>query len=315
MSWDYLFSCTTDSANDTADVAITGYRIERHFNPGYTNVTIGNLLNGKLYSETHEITENGVAQVPTTQQIFFYNGDGTVNHYVQHMPMYDRNIYLYYDGSQNLVGAKTTLMAGPDELFYRFTHNPDNTVYFEKINAAYDDPSATAYSRIILKFNNNDDVVSAGIDSNFDGVAESVNTFQYANHNISRIAFSNGTVVDYDYSNIVDNQLYLWDKSIGGKTRKIIAGECYWGNPSTYFMPNLSISKNFLQEDANLSTFQVLSNHFYEHGCWLMKMAIAQQHNSFLIKHELREGWEHVPCTADSPTSPLGRGHAQKKII
>lgn len=257
-------SCTTDSPNDTNDVTITGYRIEKTSSPGYRTLTIGHLLNGKLYSETHEETIDGVAQESTSQQIFFYNEDGTVNHYVQHFPSYDRMIYLYYDGNQNVIGAKTTLMGGPEELYYRFTHNPDNTVFFEKINAAYDNPSAMAYSRIILKFDNNDDVISAGADSNFDGVPDHVNTFEYHNNNIKRIAFSNGTVVTYDYSNIIDSSLYLWDKSIGGKTRKIIAAECYWAGPSDYFMPNLGISKNILEQDASQATFQVLPNKFYE---------------------------------------------------
>ncbi|MCF6130830.1 hypothetical protein [Flavobacterium wongokense] len=257
-------SCTTDSVDDITDVTITGYRIEKTTSPGYNNVTIGNLLNGKLYSETHQETIGGVVQEPTTQQIFFYNTDGTVNRYVQHYPSYDRMVYLYYDADQNLIGAKTTLMGGPEELYYRFVHNLNNTVFFEKINAAYDNPAAMAYSRIVLQFNNNDDVVSAGIDANFDGVAENANTFQYNNNNISRIAFSNGTVVDYEYSNIIDSSLYLWDKSIGGKTRKIIAAECYWAGPSSYFMDNLSISKNILQENASLATFQVLPNNFYQ---------------------------------------------------
>lgn len=257
-------SCTSDSENDVTDQSMTGYKIDRNTSPGYHFVTNGTLLNGKLYTETRADILNGVAQPEVTQQIFFYNTDGTVNHYVQHAPDTDRMVYLYYDGNQNLVGAKLAINEGAG--YYRFRHISSDKVIFERVNAPYDDPNAVAGQSIVLQFNSDDDIIAAGLDTNSDNVADSqINTFTYSNHNLSSVTFWDGNVVNFNYSNVIDNFGFLRDRSIGKKNLRIIAGECFHVLYSPeYFYPNLGASKNILEEDANAATFQLMPNNFYE---------------------------------------------------
>lgn len=70
-------SCTTDSVENTNQHVI-GYKytLENNYNDpaisDYKLVTIGNLSNGKMFSETSEAISNGVSLgPPTTEQIFF----------------------------------------------------------------------------------------------------------------------------------------------------------------------------------------------------------------------------------------------------
>lgn len=76
-----FFSCTNDSQeNLNTDVVITGYKIQHFTSPEFTFVTIGNTLNNKLFSETEETFINGVSQGQTTEQKYFYNDDGLLDH-------------------------------------------------------------------------------------------------------------------------------------------------------------------------------------------------------------------------------------------
>ena len=257
-------SCTSDSESNVNNQNMTGFKIDHNSSPGYHFVTNGTLLNGKLYSETQADILNGVAQPEVTQQMFFYNADGTVNHYVQHSFDYDRMIYLHYDANQKLIGAELTI--NESVVYYRFRHISDEKVVFERTNTPYNDPNAIAGQSIVLQFNSNDDVISAGLDTNSDNIADSqVNTFAYSNHNMSSAVFWDGNIVNFSYSNIIDNFIYLREKSFGKKNLRIIDGECYHVlYNSDYFYPNLSVSKNILEEEAALSTFRLLPNNFYE---------------------------------------------------
>jgi|694.fasta_scaffold19325_13 hypothetical protein len=258
-----LFSCTEESVNQSSqEVLITGYKIDINSSPGYHFKTIGSLVNNKLFSETYENILNGEVQVPITEQIFFYNANGTVNHY---RDGFNRMVYLYYDDSQNLIGAELTIN-NLNAVYYRFRHLSANRVLFERTDSAYDDPNAVAYCTIVLQFNNNNDVISAGIDTNSDDIADyNINTFQYANDNLISAVFWDGNIVNYNYSDIIDNFSYLREISIGKKTRRIISGDCYHVlYSSDFFYRNLRVSRNILEDEAALSTFQILPNNFYE---------------------------------------------------
>ncbi len=257
----FLFiSCTTNDS-DTQNSQIIGYKIDYNSSPGYNFVRVGHLLNGKLYSETHEDVLNGISQEPVTEQIYFYNADGTVNHYKQGE---DRMVYLYYDAGQNLVGAKLVLGAA-NAAYYRFRHISANVVIFERLNLLYDDPNAVTSQSIVLQFNADNDVIMAGLDTNSDNVADSqINTFSYTNHNIASATFWDGSIQNFDYSNIIENFNHLREISVGKKNLRIISGECYHVlYNSDYFLDNIGTSNNVLLEDANSAVYNVLPNNFY----------------------------------------------------
>lgn len=259
-------SCTSDSVNSATDVIMTGYKIETSTTPEYQTLYTGNLVNNKLFSETYEFFHNGTLQTQTTEQKYFYNTDGTLNHYKKTVGNIELTTNLYYDGNANLIGAKLFSDDNLVGLNFRFIHYSDTVIYYERIGEyAYDDPNAVATLQCVLQLDGNDNIISAGRDSDFDGVPEQVNTFQYTGDNLTSIAFSDGNVTNFNYSNIIDNFLYLWKNSIGKKNSNILGGENYIvPGFSEFVFHNLAASKNLLLEDANAATYQVLPNNFYE---------------------------------------------------
>lgn len=127
---------------------------------------------------------------------------------------------------------------GIGEQNFRFIYI-NNYVYFERIlNYSYDDINAVPYNRIILEFNSNDEVISAGYDYNFDGVPEQINTFQYSDDNLTNVVFSNGDILNFSYSSIVNTYNYLWENGIGKKNHRVLVGE------SNYFFNQNDLINN-----------------------------------------------------------------------
>ena len=76
-----MVSCESDSIENTNSV-ISGYKKTLMIDyadpalPDYDSIVIGNLLNGKLFSETYETFLNVVSQgAPTTVQRYFYSNN------------------------------------------------------------------------------------------------------------------------------------------------------------------------------------------------------------------------------------------------
>lgn len=256
-----FISCTSsDSVESIPDVTMTGYKIESWAQENeYRSVTTGHLFNNKMFSETFELFHNGVVEMQETQQKYFYNADGTLNHYKRDIDGLTNN--LYYDSNQNLIGAKLFREGTEGELNFRFIHHSENVVYFERIDLPYDNPNATPSIRYIINLNNNNDVVSAGVDHNFDGVMENVNTFEYANDNLTAIHYYNGVNESYQYSAIVDNFKVLMLNSFGKKNLNVLGAECF-AYLNQY--QNVNLSKNILQSVSAEAVYQVLPSNFFE---------------------------------------------------
>lgn len=248
-----FISCVTDSSQSTLPVTISGYRIESSSNSSYSHILTGTLVNNKLFSEANEIIQNGVSKGQNSQQLYFYS-----NNLLEHYTNDNRTIYFYYDVNNNLIGA-TGMYNNGNQLFYRFINQPNNIVYCEKINLPYDNSSAIILQRSILKFDTNDEVISAGFDNNLDGLMDNINNFNYSNNNLMAITFYDGNSTTYSHSNIIDTFQELRENSFGKKVTRLICSETFCG-----LNYNLKYSKNVLSQDALSSTFQVLPNNYYE---------------------------------------------------
>lgn len=259
-----LVSCTNESStNESQKTQINGYEIRsksvfQDVNlPSFEQVTIGNLQNGKLYSETVENFSNGISQgSPITTQTHFYNGDLLISKIDNG---FDRVRDFYYDASGRMVGAKMTLNISAIN-YYRFVYLTDNIIYFEKTLLPYNEAANTVLSRNIIEFDGNDNIIKAGRDANLDGIVENQNLFSYVNNNLASITKADGTVQNFDYSNVIDSFLVLNDKSYGKKNLRIIESEGY---------VNLGLqdrfqSKNILSQDLLDNTYDVLSSNFYK---------------------------------------------------
>lgn len=261
----FLASCSSDgNSSSSLDSQITGYELrsksvfEDVGTPTYETVTIGNLQNGKLFSETVESFIGDVSQGnPVTTQTYFYNGDLLASQIDHHG--YERVRDFYYDEANRMVGAKMTL-DGSSVNNYRIVHVSESIIYFEKTSLPYNDPAATILSRNIIEFDENDNIIRAGRDADLDGIAENQNQFSYINNNLVSITKYNGTVQNFDYSNVIDSFLVLNDKSYGKKNLRIIESEEYVAlSQQAKFQ-----SKNVLSQDLLDYTYAVLGTNFYK---------------------------------------------------
>ena len=260
----FLASCSSDgNSGSSSDSQITGYELrsksvfEDVGTPTYETVTIGNLQNGKLFSETVESFIGDVSQGnPITTQTYFYNGDLLVSQ-IDNLGN-ERVRDFYYDAANKLVGAKMTMENS--SVNYRIIHVSQNVIYFEKTSLPYNDVSATILTRNIIEFDENDNIIKAGRDTNLDGIAENENQFSYVNNNLVSITKYDGTVQNFEYSNVIDSFLVLNDKSYGKKNLRIIESEEYVAlSQQAKFQ-----SKNVLSQDLLDYAYAVLGTNFYK---------------------------------------------------
>lgn len=271
-----ITSCSPDdsSENSRNPVSFSKYVVNStttSTNGGSTfqNITTGNLLDNKRFSETIETFIGGVSQgTATTVQHYFYNNDGTLKSIV-FFDLYsntDNRKDLFYDAQQNLIGVNWKYLN--EDQYYRFIHTTSNIVYFEKITLPYNDPNAEILYRIIVEFDQNDNIIKAGSDSNLDGVTENANQFFYTNNNLTSIQKSDGTIVSYNYSNVINNFNVIDNNTYGKKTLNLIGSEHY-----RIIMPyaydavlneNQYNSNNLLSHDLLDGTFDVLPNNYYK---------------------------------------------------
>lgn len=259
-----LVSCTTDnSVPNDPPVSISGYKVSYKSIPTATgsadNETVinYNLQNGKFFSETTENFVNGVSQgTPVTTQTHFYDGNLLVKIFNTN---FNNTIEFFYDTNQRLVGTKTIGYLGAIN-YYRFIYHPNNIVFFERITLPYNDPMSVIINRKILEFDNNDNIVKAGHDSNLDAVIEEPSIFSYVNDNLNSIANYNGSVQTFNYSNVIDTYFALRLKSFGKKNFNLINSDNLIDN---YLVDNLW-SKNILSSTLLAENFEVLTNNYYK---------------------------------------------------
>jgi hypothetical protein len=102
-------------------------------------------------------------------------------------------------------------------------------------------------------------VISAGFDNDLDGVISNLYTYTYSNGNMTAVHKPDGTVINYNYTNVVDSYGVLLETSYGRKVLRLICSESYCGGTGY----DLRHSINITPQDALEFTYQTLPNNFY----------------------------------------------------
>lgn len=257
-----LLSCSSDNVlneNQNSNVIFSGYKItslsiyDDGITPDNLSIRIGNIVNNKFISETIEYYTDNVSQGnPEIEKEYFYSND-----LLTKIVFNDEIKEFYYDTDQNLVGL-TWNNSGVYN-YYRFVHVSQTLVYFEKVSLPYNDANTQVLSRKIIEFNNSNDIIKAGLDNNLDMVSDSYYEYTYLNGNIIQSNDQNGTIKNYNYSNVVNNNYILEINSFGKKTLNIFNSEIY-----AYNFPEISSFSHFLDtETYSSSSYEVLNNNYF----------------------------------------------------
>jgi hypothetical protein len=257
----FLASCSNDDNETVVSDVITGYKItsttdyDDSSQPDYKMITTGILVDGKLHSESVEAFVGNVSTGPAiTQQEYFYT-NGLLTHSETSGTFQDD---YFYDNQNRFIGAQRNYTAGY-ALNYRFIHQSDNTVYCERLNLPYNDPNAVVAQRMILNFDENDNVISAGYDNDLDGVITNLYTYTYVDNNLTSVQKPDGTIINYDYSGVIDTSNKLRELSFGKRFLRMICSENYC-NGSVF---DLDYSKNINSDAVISEAYEVLSNNYY----------------------------------------------------
>ncbi|MES2746755.1 MAG: hypothetical protein V4648_00155 [Bacteroidota bacterium] len=260
----FMVSCETDSVENTNQNVI-GYKYTSETIPTdpalphYFSETIGNLQNGKFYTETKTIYLNGVQSgTSVTTQRYFYS-----NNRLDHFDRGDMMIYYYYNSDGDLIGC-TGISTNPPggTLYERYIHLPNNVVYCENMNLPYNDPNAVAGYRKILHLDNDGNVISAGSDPDMDGVAVNIYHYTYVNENLDAMQRPDGTVVTFAHSNVINTSRYLMELSCG---KQVMCLPCatIFANGYAFGLSQGTYSKNLTSQEFSGSAFLVMPNGFY----------------------------------------------------
>lgn len=268
-----FFSCDNDSQdniiNNDSEVVMTGYKIDSQSNFSDANgnytwqkITIGNIVNNKFFSESNEVFLNGgVSQGVQTEQNYFYSNNLLITRKVEN----DKKD-LFYDTNQNLIGLNWTQVnlnnVSNNDLssYYRFSHHSNNIVFVERLTLPYNDPATQIIRRSIVQFDSNNNIINAGKDFDLNGIMDSVNHFVYTNDNLTSIQKSDGSVVTFDYSNVIDNFMILKYNSYGKKVYRLLNSEGY----SLLMNNDISHSGSLTSQDLLNATYVVLDNSYYK---------------------------------------------------
>ncbi|TGD56873.1 hypothetical protein [Flavobacterium humi] len=263
-------SCDHDSQEGSAhssNVQMTGYKInylstfpDTNGAGTYQKITIGNILDNKFFSEDSEVIYNGVSQGVQTHQNYFYS-----NNLLSTRKADDDKKDFFYDGNQNLIGLNWAKLGQNDGTYhllanYRFSHHPNNIVFVERISLPYNDPAAEIQRRCIVQFDSNDNIIKAGTDADLNGVMDNENLFFYTNDNLTSIQKSNGEVLTFEYSNVINNFMVLNYNSYGKKVYRLMCSEWH----SMLYNNDFENSKNLKNQEASDATYEVLSNGYYK---------------------------------------------------
>jgi hypothetical protein len=271
-----LISCSSDDkSNETVtqikqDPLIQSYKFTLNmapFDPTATvreSLLIGSINENRIQKTLWEFFIEGVSQGAAIEQgIYEYDSNDYLIYYNKGIPQNDDIKEYTYDGNGNVAGLTWTLNGSPQ--YYRIVHPSANITYFESISLPYNDPNTITGLRHILEFDDNDNIIKAGRDSNFDDILDFENIFTYdSNNNLTNVQMANGDMVTFSYSSIINTQQYLLDKTYGRKLARLIYAEKYGHKGVAGFLNDLiEKSYNITIEATTEAEYEVLDNNFY----------------------------------------------------
>ena len=266
-------ACSSDDDNSQQpeettqlDPVITGAKITYLGVPEDPNASVVKAINTTTINDNkkqlmvREFFRDDISYGFTTQEVYEFNASGTVAVFTREEVNGQIVREYFYDNQQRLVGAN--LGAETPYRYFRFPHISENISYFEEISLPYNDPNTEVRRRYILEFDENDNIIKAGKDFDFDGNMDGVNSFQYNNNNLISGQMASGENFTVAYSSIIDTEEYLLDKTFGKKMNRILCGELFGGTSTHYFKEGAK-SFNVTHEESQQNTFETLSNNFY----------------------------------------------------
>ncbi len=267
-------ACSSDDDNnqqqeDTTqlDPVITGSKITflgvptDQNAPVFKEILTTTINNNKKQLAVREFFRDDISYGITTQAVYTFNADGKISKFAREEANGQIVREYFYDDQQRLIGAN--LGAETPYRYFRFPQISENITYFEEISLPYNDPNAEVRSRYIIQFDENDNIIKAGKDFDFDGNMEGENNFQYdSNNNLISGQMASGETFSIAYSSIIDTEQYLQDNTFGKKMNRILCGE-WFGGTSTHYFNDGAQSFNVTLEESQQNIFETLSNNFY----------------------------------------------------
>lgn len=254
-----LFSCSSDDDGSSDGSLMKSYTVE---NKSFYNEQTApyahskvryNLEDGRYYSVSSINPASG--QVQETHRTHFYtNGKLT-----KIKGSYDSQDFIY-DINGNLIATEYSNDFN-EQVHWRFVTLSPTLSYAEKLNEAYNVAWAMIEKRIIVEFDANQNVISAGVDEDIDGVAEYTNQFFYENDNMTGFASYNGESLSYSYSTVINNIAEINDKTYGKRIARLIAAEQYVGTDG---FPSGLHSVNVAQTAIDYDLYEVLPSRYYK---------------------------------------------------
>ncbi len=271
----FTFCSSDDKSNDAVtqvvqDPIIESSKFTTNMVPHDPNIPvkkhnyIGSISDNKKQNITREVFIEGVSQGPPIDaQIYEYAGDGRLTYHNKDLPQNDDIEEFAYDLDGNVVGVTWTNYGSSQ--YYRFVHPSSSITYFERISLPYNDPNTVLGFRYILEFDDNDNVIKAGRDSNFDGNMDYENIYTYdSNNNMASAQITNGDIITFSYSSVINTEQYLEDKTYGKKLLRIRYAEKYGYNNVERFLKDLTgNSYNLTLQATTEAEYEVLDNNFY----------------------------------------------------
>jgi len=254
-----FFSCSSDDNGGGGSSPMKSYTVElKSFHNGeatpYAHSKVRyNLEDGKYYSISSINPTSG--QVEQTVRTHFYSGGKLTN-----ISSAFESTDFIYDASGNLVATEYSTDFG-EHVHWRFVTLSPTLSYAEKLTDAYDVPWAMIERRIIMEFDANGNVITAGDDTDIDGVREQTNHFFYQDNNLTGFENYNGESLQYSYSNVINNVAEINDKTYGKKIARLIAAEQYAGTDG---FPTDLHSVNVGEAMITYFDYEVLPSRYYK---------------------------------------------------
>ncbi|WP_121665524.1 hypothetical protein [Mesonia aquimarina] len=230
-----LFSCNSDDDINSPEnpsessLIVSSYKetINRpavNENESFKELTVGDILQNKFTNYTIESYINDELMDSNNHKHYEYKNNQLINFYPQSEADLETKQQLFYDENQSLTG----IYWEKTDRYYRIIHKDDNIDYFEWLSGPFDDSNTEVSIRFILKFDENDNVVRAGIDRDLDDIMDFENKFTYdENNNIVQLEMHNGKTISPSYSTIKNTKSFVLDNSYGKRVRRLFCSQVY----------------------------------------------------------------------------------------
>ena len=271
----FIFSCSsddngkiTDENNQEANIVISNVKTSYRGVPEDPNAsvhkTIGNspLVNNQFQKTTLESFSDGVSQNVYIGNEYFYYNNGSLRKLNSTFQGEDETRDFVYDENSNLKQVVWQVLG--ESKYYIFTEISPKKYYFEWLTLPLDDPSTEIVSRIIVEFDDNQNIVKAGRDNDRNGTMDYKNIFEYSSDNdLIAVHFNNGEIHNIEYTDIVDTESFIQDETFGKKTGRLMSAQIY-ALSNIESIKNLSHSYHLSKEKFFDADYEVLDNGFFK---------------------------------------------------